>query len=805
MNWKKSLICCASFLTVFFGEIVVNIACGGEIDPYDYYISYFHNDVQGKEYNQFSFSEWEYLYHDQESVDEYDLNSAEWANYLKVKKEDVHRLMYESDSATNVLLVNLTKNNLKQLPQDLQQSTFVKALAKNKQALAYFAFAKSCEPLASVNYDPWNPIQRDTAQMVNKAKEALAQLTQIKKDTFLKLRYAYQALRMYHYAENYEACKAVYKQYVEPLTSTDLAKGWAMAVYAGSVRYAGNPTEAAYLFSKVFNSNPERRVQAYKNFHYASAPIDEVLTFAKNEEEKAYILAIKSFGNPEYDLNTLEKVYASAPSNLMNGTLLVREINKLEKNLNMPSGLEKNYYYNNDQLQKDNIRKANLQQLELTKAFALKLANEKKYPEPELGIISAAYLNWVKNDDKGAADLLKQLNPTQLKPSYSNQYQIINLLINARKIKQQGTFNANELVPTLKWLDEKRKDRKPVSGDDYFAENRENRFISTTRNFYQELLAPTYMKIGDTARAALIMLKGDFIPDSTKSNNFSNRMSWTALDFWQNYLSASTLSQLEKRFTKANENSFDAFINEDLRKLSRSDFYELFGTAYLREHQYQKALQCFEKLDPNREFKTPENWYDEGTMYANPFITTVNDYPKQFTSKAQTYNKKTFAKEMSRLEKLIVSDKKNAAQYYFKMANGVYQTGYFGNSWVFISYGWSSYAVNEKPVYTYDNDYKLAQTAKKWYLKARSLSKDPEFRAKCTFMLAKCEQKQKANGVLSSSKWYEIDYTNRINQLHYLNRNNIYFAELKQQYANTAYFKKASDECSYLSDFIASK
>lgn len=409
MNWKKSLIFCASFFTVFFGEIVVNIACGGEIDPYDYYISYFHNDVQGKAYDQFNFSEWEYLYHDQESVDEYDLNSAEWANYLKVKKEEVHQVMYESDSATNVLLANLTKKNLKQLPQDLQKNAFVKALAKNKQALAYFAFAKSCEPLATVNYDPWNPVQRDTVQMTDKAQEALLQLAQVKKDSFLKLRYAYQALRMYHYAENYEACKATYKQYVEPLPSTDLAKGWAMAVYAGSVRYGGNPTEVAYLFSKVFNSNPERRVQAYKNFHYASAATDEVLTFAKNEEEKAYILAIKSFGNPEYDLNALEKVYASVPNNLMNGTLLVREINKLEKNLNMPSGLAKNYYYDDDQQQKDNIRKANLQQLELTKTFALKLANEKKYPEPELGIISAAYLNWINNDDKAAADLLKRL------------------------------------------------------------------------------------------------------------------------------------------------------------------------------------------------------------------------------------------------------------------------------------------------------------------------------------------------------------------------------------------------------------
>lgn len=801
MNWKKSLIFCASFLTVFFGEIVVNIACGGEIDPYDYYISYFHNNVQGQDYDQFNFSEWEYLYHDQENVNEYDLNSAEWANYLKVKKQDVQQIMYESDSATNVLLANLTNKNLKQLPQTLQQNAFVKALAKNKQALTYFAFAKSCEPLATVSYDPWNPVQRDTVQMNNKAQEALLLLAQVKKDTFLKLRYAYQALRMYHYAENYEACKTVYKQYVETLPSTDLAKGWAMAVYAGSVRYSGNPIEAAYLFSKVFNSNPERKVQAYKNFHYTSTTTEQVLPLAKNDEERAHIWAIASFGNPEYDLHALEKVYASIPTSLMNGTLLVREVNKLEKNLNRPSGLAKNYYYGDDQQQKDNIRKVNLQQLELTKAFALKLANEKKYPEPELGIMTAAYLNWLKNDDRAAAELLKQLNPSQLKPRYNNQYQIINLLINAKKIKRAGTFNVDELVPTLKWLDEKRKEIQ-VPTDGYSVGNR---FVSTTRNFYQELLAPTYMKMGDTARAALLMLKGDLIPDSTKSNGFSSRMSWTTLEFWQNYLSSATLEQLEKRWVKSGEGSFDALLNDDLRKLSQSDFYELFGTAYLRDHQYQRAVRCFEKLEATHKFKTPENWYQEVTMYANPFLTTIKDYPKQFTSKGETYNKKTFAKEMLRLEKLVLSDKKNAAQYYFKMANGVYQTGYFGNSWILISYGWSSYAVNEKPIYVYDNDYKLAQTAKKWYLKARSLSKDPEFRAQCTFMLAKCEQKRKANGVLSSSKWYDIDYSNRINQLYHSNRNNIYFAELKQQYANTAYFKKATNACSYLSDFIAGK
>ncbi|SOD17887.1 hypothetical protein [Pedobacter xixiisoli] len=798
MNWKRSIIFCVSFLTVFFGEIVVNVACGGEIDPYDYYISYFHNDVQGKDYDQFNFSEWEYLYHDEEKVDEYDLNSAEWAKYLNVKKEDVRSVMYDSDSTSNVLLANLTKKNLKQLPQDLQGNAFVKALAKNKHALKYFAFAKSCEPLATANYDPWNPVMRDSTQMIAKAEQAIKQLVEVRKDNFLKLRYAYQAARMYHYAESYAACKAVYKQYIEPIASTDLAKGWAMSVYAGSVRYGGDPTEAAYLFSKVFNSNPERRVQAYKNFHYTSAAVEDVLAFTQSDEEKAQVIAIKSFGNPDFDLASLNKVYSYIPSSLMNGTLLVREVNKLEKYFNKPGGFSRNY---DDTDNRSTTKNTNLSQLELTKSFALKLAAEKKYPEPELGIISAAYLNWLKKDDVAAAALLQKLNPSTLKARYQNQYQIITLLLNARKIKQ-GTFKANDLVPTLKWLDERCKEKVAPKEDDYFASNRENKFLSTTRNFYHELLVPTYMKMGDTTRAALLMLKGDLDVDTTGTKGFSAGMSWTSLEFWQNYLSSSTLSKLEKRFNEKAAGDFDVLLNRTLSRISKNDFYELYGTAYLREHQYQKALKCFENLPANYEFLTPSDWYEDEKLYANPFETTINDYPKRYTSATKKYDKKSFAKEMVRLQKLVSTDKKNAAQHYFRMANGVYQTGYYGNAWALISYNWSSYAVYEKSKYAYDQDFKMAATAKKWYLKARSLSTDVEFKAKCTFMLAKCEQKSKSNQVLGLSNWYDISYTERDNRLAYVNSKNAYFAELKQHYGQTAYYKKAAYECSYLSDFV---
>ncbi|GAB1463584.1 hypothetical protein [Pedobacter sp.] len=806
MTWKKSIIFCVSFLTFYFGEIVVNIACGGEVDPYDYYISYFHNDVQGKDYEQFNYTDWQYLYYDEEKVSEYELNSAEWANYLKVNKADFHRIMYTSDSTTNAQFSSLSKENLNTFSEDVKSNSFVKGLLKSKNALAYFKFAKSCEPFAVADYDRWDAEGgRDSTKMIEKAQQAIAAIKTVKRDNFLKLRYAYQAVRMYHYAENYEACKSTYQQYVAPLSSADLAKGWAMAVYAGSVRYGGNPTEAAYLYSKVFANNTERRVQAYKNFHYTSAAVEEVLPFAQNDLERANIIAIAAFGKPELHLDQLKKVYGYAPSSLLNGTLLVREVNKLEQQLNANGGLTGDLYSNWLSPQEaDSVRKTYLQQLEETKAFALQLSAEKKYPEPQLGIITAAYLSWLKEDDKSAIELLKQLNPDQLEERYQNQYRIITLLINSRKLKQGNNFNEDELLPTLKWLDEKRmKSVKFVANneDDYFALNRDNKFIATTRNFYQQLLAPSYLKMGDTARAALAMLKGDDVYEQRRDNRLYSNMSHQTLSFWQKYLSANTMQKLEKRYSLASKDNFEGWLNSNFLNLSKDDFYELFGTAYLRNHQYEKAIACFKKLAKDYPFLSPIDW-DGDTLYADPFITTVNDYPKQYGTENKQYNKLTFAMEMLRLEKLTVSDKKNAALYYFKMANGVYQTGYYGNAWALISYSWSSYANYEKPSFFYDGDYKLAKKAKQWYLKARSLSKDTEFRAKCTFMLAKCEQKEKVNGVLSVNSWWDNDAQN---QLYRLNRSNPYFKELQRSYANTKYYRRAVEDCSYLSDFLAIK
>jgi len=813
-TFKKLSLIFSIFLIAFFGEIAINLACGGEIDPYDYYITYFHNNVEGDEYAPFAYNQMVYLNSETDVESESDINSREWARYLSVKKDDVLKVMYKTDSATNVKLISFN-GNVSQLPDSLQQNSFIQALGKRKESLKYYLFAKSCEPLADVEFSLWDAKPRDTITMESKAKEGL-KLTEDEKDDFLKLRYAYQAERMFHFAGYHTESKSTYDKYIKTSKVNSAVKGWALALYAGSTRRLGNPEESAFLFSKVFASNPERRVQAYKNYYYTSSPVNGALKYAKTNNEKANIWAINGFGNTDSGLESLNKVYQYEPKSILNGTLLVREVNKLEQDLIEANDIAKvgyNYYFsdNGNPKYKDSLKTVNLKRLNEIRNFAVKLATEKKYPQPELGTLTAAYLSWMENKDFMASNYLAILKPDKLPERLRDQFRITDLLIKAKNIKKGNPFNENDLLPTLKWLDEKRfaeNNTQPKGQYDYDTDEAEKRFSRTTRNFYQQILAPAYLNMGDTAKAALAMVKGDLVYKTLKENSLFQNMSYQSIAFWQKNLSPKSMQGLAVYKTKSAGNDVTALLASALNQLKNDDFYELFGTTYLRTHQYDKAVQMFAKVSPAYKYFSPENWYgseSNSKLYANPFIETINDYPKKYVTAKASVSKKTFAAEMLRLQKLAVSDKKNAALYYYKMANAVYQTGYFGNSWFLISYDWSSYDNGNPARYVYDGDYKKAQTAKAWYLKARALSTNADFKAKCTFMLAKCLQKQIIMNANPLSFYYydkkDVKWRNFIKA----NYNNPYLKELGFNYAKTPYYAVAAGECSYLADFIKPK
>src|SRR5690606_18659131 len=192
-------------------------------------------------------------------------------------------------------------------------------------------------------------------EMYDLAERAEKLARKSRRDEFLQLRYAYQAARMYHYAGWYERCVAVYDTYLAHAGDDNPVSGWSLALKAGATRRLGDPAMAAYLFSKVFTGSPERRVQAYRNFHYIDVPIEEVLAQAQTDEERAAIHAIHAFGHADFDPKALESIYDLAPQSPLVAVVLTREINKLESKLTEStqyySGGWWNSYFRTDSMQ----------------------------------------------------------------------------------------------------------------------------------------------------------------------------------------------------------------------------------------------------------------------------------------------------------------------------------------------------------------------------------------------------------------------------------------------------------------------
>lgn len=791
MTWKKSLIFCISFICVFFSEITLNLACGGgDEDPYDYFTSYFYNNLSGKEYQQFRYTEWTFLYdenkEDEEKEQEANINAKEWGDYLKISTEDA-KLLYNSDSLLNEALNKVLKGEKEKFPTHLQNQAFYRALSKNKKALTYYAFAKSCEPYSNGNYDPWDPAVKDTVAMIRKAEESLSRLKTVKYDNFLSLRYAYQAVRMYHYAGSYENAIHTYLNSIENNKRQSAVKGWAMSLYAGAIRRNGNAAKASYLFAKVFASNAERRTQTYKDFSFASVPLDSSLIYAKTSVETAYVSAMYGFGYTELDETPLLNVYQHAPQSEMIPILLTREINKAE------SKLSPSYYDVVDTA-------AALAHVDKIKTFSIKLAREKKYPNPAFAWLSASYLSYLQDKNEEALTYLQYIDPTKLNEQYLKQYRIIDLLTNINQIKKSGEINVSKILPTLKWLDEKNVEDSTKTEEIF-------QFAKIYRDIYQQILAPIYLKRGDTVTNALLQLKGDSFKNNEDGWGFSKAMGRATTAFWQEKLTSKTMEKLDFLLRNPKSDGYDGLLSIALKNINKNDFYELLGTTYLRAHQYEKAIKCFEKISPDyKPIDFYSQYYYTHVIPSNPFASTINDYPKNFDDSITGINKYAFAKEMAKLKHLIKIDPKNAATYYFKMANAVYQTGYYGNANELINYNWSAYDYSNQNSNYYDDDYRLAITAKKWYLKARSLSSDANFKAKCTFMLAKCEQKKLINYGISNGGMlgtYNERFDNgdlKVMQLSFYNK---YFKELKNSYVKTAYFKKAIWECNYLSDYLS--
>lgn len=795
MNWKIFTIACVSAALVSFPQNI--IGCGGETDPYDYYISFFNQHIStNKTYQPFYYTNSYFLYDKDEPMPVSTVLAKEWSEYCGngVTEKDATQFVnkYALKDVTN-LYYGIEKKTPLKLPDSVKHNSMTNYFIKNNdtEALGYIMYAKQVEPYV-YSESEWEGPKKDEVKVTKLIKNGNQLYTAAKKDIF-KLKYAYQILRLSHYSGDYANTIIGYESMVASNNTKSVLQPLCLALKAGALFKTGNRKLAAYLFSKAYAMSDAKKISNYLGFTWSiksEADKNDYLAQCKNDEEKANMLTLFSLNTVGNDVATVTDIFKLSPSNSALEVLAVREINKLEERLLTPTlqqekGIKQIYINYSDKV--DSIMQlAKTDAIQLTKLLH-SISQSKATSNKALFETGAAYTSYMLRDFAGAKKYLanaKQLNPNS---NVSDQWALTNLLITINEKDKIDAAFEEQILPSVQWLLQKAKNTKGIKTSNSWSD------IDTWKQFYRNLfnniLAPRYSKQGDVYKEALAYGAAD----NTYGNNYVMGGSG-GIDFLRNKLS---VTDVEKLYTllSGKQNKFEQFvINNNMIKLTT--VVDFAGTAYLREGNYTKAIEWLKK-SPSAD-----------AIHKNPFVDLLYDREEQLlTEKKFTTSKLAFAQEMLRLQGLSKTDKANAAKHLYKMALGLYNTTYYGHTWELVQYyrsGSDGYYMPDNAT-AFEKEYYGCYASHNNFKAAMEASSDKNFKAKCLFMMAKCSQKTVHQPQYSefASNWDEYDKA----QAKYLPtfKNNVYFPQFVKEYKNTKFYEEAFNSCSYLRDFVAKK
>lgn len=782
MKWKIFLTAFINLSCVVFPYNI--IGCGPGVDPYDYYTTFFQNNLSDAPgYKPFYYSGYTFLYDDHEPASPADILAQEWADWAgnPVTAKDAGAFINKSARKdVNILYQSIEKNQPLKLPVNLINNSMVQYFAKSKnlEALGYVLYAKQAEPYLIGDADDWQPLKRDSVMMNKLAKNGIQLYNAARTDLF-RLKYAYQVMRLYHYSNNFPAAVSAYDQYVFSNPAQSVLQPLSLALKAGALYHMDNKPEAAYLFSKAFDATIAKRLSNFISFKWSIQNAEDrklYLSKCRNDHEKAVMLSLFAMGDPANHLSTIKQVFALDPGSSNLEILATREINKLEEKFLTPSITKERggrwfYNYWDDNTSDSIYRDAKTEAQELSGVLN-NIAQSKKADNPALFQVAAAYAAFMVKDYPQARQYINSASKMEMNARLKDQLQLTSLLVT---INEKQTIDAafeQSLLPSLKWMQE-----KASSNDEW------KKFY---RNLMSEILANQYHKQGDLYKETMMIGVADRV-FGTESGKYS-------IDFMRSKLDSKEVQRLYAYLNNKQKSAFDQYIS-NYNVVHIADVIDFAGTAYLREYDFQNAITWFKKITDKKTLK----------INKDPFIDLTYDREEKLAAEKNTIaGKLEFAQEMMRLAKLAESDKVNAAKHYYKMATGYYNMTYYGHTWELVEYsrsGVDGYHI-PKNATAFQKEYYGCFTSENYFRKAMDASTDPNFKVRCLFMMAKCSQKQ-----VHKPQYEEFGYDyakyDAADSLYFPKfKKNKYFPELVKSYSNTAFYKQVFSTCSYLRDFV---
>lgn len=697
-------------------------------------------------------------------------NINEWIGRFCDQPEyaDVETLVYETDAQDLVQLQYAAEDKEKKtlLPDLLTGNTFAEMIAINgcTEVIDYLRYAKRCEPHVTTIGDSWTPQPRDAQTMYNLIDDGMERFEQTK-SYFLKLRYAYQMIRLAHYLGNWKYTIELHDRLIPriDLKKPSIVYYWIIGHVAGAMQKLGKYPEAAYRYSIMFRHCPSKRMQAYRSFLIRNdKDWEETLRLCQSDAERATLYVMRAGDARERAVEEMQEIYKLEPGNPQLDLLLVSMVQELEKIILKTSVTDLKRGRAIGELKRENADK---HLLDLQK-FVRQVVQEKKVSNPKLWRATSGYI-----------ELLSNINEPANRNSAYQDWQGLEKKLSKKSdktlIHQLAIWNCLLDVLNLDQMPDNKRDSMA-----YVVRN-ENIFKETPyfESFLQDWLSAKYAD-KHPGKAVLV----GWSPEALTYNP-----NLVLLDDLLKLADSNDPVLLEKTMM--------IDTNPDFAK---TKLFEIRGAYLLSLGQPEAALATLRKIKPTQEI---------GLTKFAPFREKVGEQinrPPVYDSLILT--RRGIAEKIIEFQTHIKiaeaeNDSATATKYYYLLGLGYYNMSYFGYEWEVMDFfrsGYNQLRLAQGPVFPLRNspdgnrentDVSLALT---YFEEALRWANNPEMAARATYMAARCHQKM----------WFcDLECTYRPGSKliptlpdHYM----VYYNDLMQKYSETNFYKGVVKQCKWL-------
>ncbi|MDB5034340.1 MAG: hypothetical protein JWQ98_1581 [Chlorobi bacterium] len=626
------------------------------------------------------------------------------------------------------------------VPDSIAGNGLIRLLVARRDttSLGYILYAKHCEQYAAVG-DGWEPRVRDTAAM----RELIAAGTaghDHAASEFLKLRYAFQAVRMAHYGGWLQEAIDLHDRLVAPSRFRSLIRYRALALKAGALKQLGRVPEGLYLFSRVFDSCDDCRSLTLLDFEYPGPGTrDSLYALTRNDHERATIAMMEGLAGARLGLESLREMRRYEPRSPRLEVMMMRQVHAVEENIyrleatrpalmgrkeGLAFAMEHNVPISEREMEHPETGPEYLAAL---RRFIMDGATGGGVHEPALWHLAAGYLDLMDSRfDSSDVNLQEALRLGAGSSDIVHQARLLRFLVRLKKGGSIDETLRTDFPVELEWLRVK-----------------EMRRYSSKYQKAMTALAQRYLAQDDVPRAILAM---DAAGDAVSRN--------VLLDF---YATHDDLSRLEGIITTPGGSPIDTMLVRR-SSLDRNDLLDLRGTRLLRDGRIDEALGAFQAI--------PDSYWSAPDSTSPLYLRFQSDFARgrwraderQYQAMPDTFNKLTFTRMLSGLEKEAGEHPERADSCYMRIANGFFNTplwGYAGNIWqgdltfsLNYYYGANEYPFNIPAVARRMHDaesrflreYGPRELARRYYERAIAATRNRELAAECWYLIDICRK-----------------------------------------------------------------